>query len=773
MAPKGMVTTIVNLIEKNKIACVLISLLCVMGLAPGLMYFNEKYDVRIWFRETDPLIKTLNSFERQFGNDESIVIGLKAVNGVFSPVAAKALAEITEKLWLVPEVIRVESLSNYNYSYAEDDDIIVEPFFGESQGGFSQEYLDTRRELALSHPVMKNYLISEDGTSALIFARLATTLSGSPNYKVITERTLAIAKEYNAIEGLETHVVGEAAVNDAFRSVANSDAAILMPILFALIIIYLLLTFRSFIAMLLPFGVTLISLVMTFGTCFYIGFSFDSILSILPAILIAISIADSVHILVTYFNFRADSMDKEKAAYMALHKNLIPTFLTSISTMIGFFSLTFTELVPVRQLGVLAGVGCFYAWFITIFLMGPLLFWFSFKVPEHFKKIGRSGKGEITEESFSMRAALFINRHKKKIVLSMLVFVGLSISLITKIKINSNPYEYFRSGLPIRIANEFTKQEFGGNTGPEFIIDSGAKEGIKDPKFLAKVEKFKNWLDAQPVVNKTVDVIDIIKDINMNIMGGKQSEYRIPESNTRVAENLLFYSMGLPQGMDLNNRMTLKNDKIRMSVLWSVYDTRGWLKYIDIYEKKAREFGLEISTTGKFYLFQRMMDYVVMTFLKSITMAMFLVALLMMILFRSVKIGLISLIPNVLPLIFGGAVMAIAGIDLNIGSALVFSVCLGIAVDDTIHFLSNYYRYKKEGMEELQIMATIFTYTGSALVVTTAILASGFGVYILGDFVPNVNFGLLCAFVLTGALAIDMIFLPALLLWLNERKLVS
>jgi len=770
MAPKGFVTTVVDLIEKHKVLCVAISFISVIALAPGLTLFSEKYDVRIWFRETDPLIQTLNSFERQFGNDESIVIGLKAKGGIFSPKAAKAVKEITEKLWLVPQVIRVESLSNYNYSHSEDDDIIVEPFFSSNGGEFTQEYLDNLKQIALNHPVMKNYLISKDGTSALIFARLVTTLSGSPNYKLITEKTQEIAKYYNDVEGLETHVVGEAAVNDAFRSVANSDAAVLMPILFGLIIVYLLITFRSFVAMLFPFGVTLFSLIMTFGTCFYMGFSFDSILSILPAILIAISIADSVHILVTYFNFRADSMTTREAAYMALHKNLIPTFLTSVSTMIGFFSLTFTELVPVRQLGILAGIGCFYAWFITIFLMAPLLFWTSFEVPEHFKKIGKNRKGKIAQDSFPMKAAYFIDKHKKRILVFMALFAVVAVGLSTQIKINSNPYEYFRSHLPIRIANEFTKKEFGGNTGPEFVIDSGSAEGIKDPEFLAKVEKFKDWLDAQPIVNKTVDVIDIIKEVNQNIFSGLESEYKIPESNNRVAENLLLYSMGLPQGMDLKNRMTLSNDKMRMSVLWSVYDTRGWLKYIALYEKKAKEFGLEISTTGKFYLFQRMMDYVVMTFLKSITMAMILVAILMMVLFKSIKIGLISLVPNVLPLIFGGAVMAVGGIDLNIGSALVFSVCLGIAVDDTIHFLSNYYRYKSEGMDELQIMATIFTYTGSALVVTTAILASGFGVYIFGDFVPNVNFGVLCAFVLTGALAIDMVFLPALLLWLHERK---
>ena len=228
--------------------------------------------------------------------------------------------------------------------------------------------------------------------------------------------------------------------------------------------------------------------------------------------------------------------------------------------------------------------------------------------------------------------------------------------------------------------------------------------------------------------------------------------------------------MSLPQGMDLNNRMTLKNDKIRMSVLWSIYDTRGWLTHIDELLEIGKSEGLNLQATGKFYLFQRMMDYIVWTFVISITMAMFLVAALMMLVFRSFKIGLLSLIPNVLPLILGAAIMVVAGVDLNIGSALVFSVCLGIAVDDTIHFLSNYYRLKKEGMDEITIMGSIFTYTGSALIVTTTILASGFGIYYFGDFVPNVNFGMLCALVLTGALAIDLFFLPALLFYIDEKK---
>ena len=462
-------------------------------------------------------------------------------------------------------------------------------------------------------------------------------------------------------------------------------------------------------------------------------------------------------------------MEQKEAAYYALHKNLIPTFLTSVSTMIGFFSLTMTELVPVRQLGILAGIGCFYAWLTTIFFMCPMLFWIPFKVPKHFKSL--TGKSEDGVHPKAMQLVELIDRHKGKLLVMMAFLAVVSLGLATKININSNPYEYFNARQDIRKANDFVKEVFGGNTGPEFVIDSGKEEGIKDPVFLRKVEAFKNKVDALPYVNKTVDIIDIVKDMNKNLYGGKESEYRLPDTQEQVAEQLFLYSMSLPQGMDLNNRMTLKKDKMRMSVLWSINDTRGWLKHIDELEEMGRDMGLDIKATGKFYLFQRMMDYVVLTFAKSMTMAMLLVALLMILIFKSIKIGLISLIPNVLPLILGGAIMVIANVDLNIGSALVFSVCLGIAVDDTIHFLSNYYRLKKEGLPEKEIMGTIFTYTGSALVVTTVILSSGFGIYYFGDFVPNENFGMLCAFVLTGALLIDMFFLPALLMWLDERRL--
>jgi len=231
--------------------------------------------------------------------------------------------------------------------------------------------------------------------------------------------------------------------------------------------------------------------------------------------------------------------------------------------------------------------------------------------------------------------------------------------------------------------------------------------------------------------------------------------------------------MSLPQGMDLNNRVSLDNESIRMSILWNIKDTERWLFYLEDFKKKASSLGLNVGATGKSFLFHHMADYVVETFFYSITLALFFVSILMMIIFKSVKLGLLSLIPNMIPLLIGGAVMYFFKMNLNIGTALVASVCLGIAVDDTIHFLSNYYILRKKGIECKLAMAQVFTYTGNALFITTLILALSFGVFMFGDFIPNVYFGVLAAIVLSMAYIIDVIFLPALLFKLNSLKVKS
>lgn len=756
-----------SFIQKFPKSCLTLSLLLLFVSAPGLMFFQSQNDVRIWFNKKDDKIKILNSFERRFGNDESLVIAVHHPEGLFTPARMQAVTQLGQGAWRLPQVIRVDSLVNFSLIQSLEDEISIEPFL-ENKTQWTQKELNAKKQTALNHKTLPGYLISKDGKTSLIFARLAPTLKGSPNYELIINKARELIQKYQGENGLQVFLSGEAAMNNTFREVSNQDMKKILPILLVFLILSLLFIFRSPTAMLLPLFITAATLLTTLGSAFYFGLKFNSILGILPAIIIAVSVADSVHIMVSYFQFKAKGSGFKEAAALSLKKNIIPVFLTSISTMMGFMSLTLTELIPIQRLGFLAGLGCLMALFYSLFFLGSFLFLVDLKTPAIFQKLFGQ---ENTHNSYSEKLTLFVVQKKTTI----LVFFGLlsvvAIGLSSTNTINSNPLSYFSKGVPLKKANDFILNNFGGNAGPEFMIRSGKVDGIKDPEFLRKVENFKSWLSSFDFVDKTVDIVDIVKDMNQSLHAGDPSFYRIPDTQNKVAELLFLYTLSLPQGMDLNNRMSLDYRDMRMSVLWQVKTSALWGEMVQKIETKAQDLGLDLVVTGKTNLFQSMMGYVVTTFFKSILTASFLVCLLMIILFKSIKIGLISLIPNFIPLFLGGAYMKLLGLNLNIGTTLVASVCLGIAVDDTIHFLSNYYRLtREEGKTREQAIEIIFAYTGNALMITTIILVSCFGLFMLGDFTPNVNFGLLSALVLISALIVDFIFLPALLLTGKNRN---
>lgn len=747
--------------------CLFLSTILFLVSAPGLIKFESQNDVRIWFQESDPKIQVLNAFERQFGNDENLVIAVHHPEGLFRPERMRWLHEISEKTWLLPQILRVDSLTSYNVTESFDDDIVIEPFLDEDTE-WDQDYLNIKKQIALEHPHLPGYLISSDAKTSLIFARLTPTLEGSPDYEVIIDRARELQEEYNAL-GLQVYLSGEATMNNTFREISALDAGKILPLLFLAIFVFLFLVFKSPIALTLPLVIITMTVTSTLGLGFWFGIKFNSLLGILPAILVAVSIADSVHVMVSYFQFRAQGADYLAATKKSLEKNMIPVFLTSLTTMIGFFSLTTTELVPIQVLGLLAGLGCFLAWFYTIFFLMPLLAVIDLPVPKHFNTLfGDLNHGHPLAHGLTA----WLKKFAKPILIffSLLSIITLAISSTNTI--NSNPLSYFSDDVPLKVANEFILENFGGNAGPELLIDSGIADGIKSPEFLKKVDRYKSWLAEYDFVDKSIDIVDIVKDMNQALNGGDPTFYLIPETQEQVAELLFLYTLSLPQGMDLNNRMSLNYQQMRMSILWQIKTSAEWGEMVKTMEAKGAQLGLNIMITGKTNLFQSMMGYVVATFFKSILTAAFMVSVLMMLLFKSFRIGLISLVPNIIPLLVGGAFMKMMGMNLNIGTTLVASVCLGIAVDDTIHFLSNYYRYQKEGSTAEQAIQKIFTYTGSALMVTTAILVAGFGLFVFGDFTPNVHFGVLCAIVLTTALIVDLIFLPALLLQAKDRKKV-
>jgi predicted RND superfamily exporter protein len=751
---------IIDLVTKKSILCIVISSLIALGLISQAPKLKSDFSYRIWFMKDDPLLKKFDAFERQFGNDENVAIVIHSPNGIFDKESVEIIQKITEKMWLAPDVIRVDSLSNHNYTQTQGDEIFVDPFLPEGED-LNPEYLEIKKQQALNDEIMPKYLVSENAKTAMIYAKMKPALEKIPMYKDTVDYARSVLAEVNDGEH-EFHVTGSASINVTFQEVSEEDLKVMMPILILLVILFLSYSFRGIGGVIYSFLIIGVSIMATFGFAVTQGYTFNVMISSVPTTLIAICIADVIHVLMSYFIYLKQGYDTDNALTATLNKNLTPTLLTSVTTSIGFFSLAPTKIVPVANMGVMDGFGTLMAWFFTIFLVLPLLKFFplkNVKVWEH-----RKGKGEDYIHPKALAFTLWIQRFRKQVIAVSLILVAGSVYLALKSDVNSDPYNFFTEEVALKIANDTMERELGGSMGAELAVDSGVEDGVKDPEFLRKLEKLQNWLLEHGYIKKVVSVLDIIKGMNRSLNGGKEEFYSIADSKNVIAQQLFLYTMSLPQGMDINNRITLDNRMTRMTIMQDIHDSKTVLAEFEKWENYAQSIGLKAHVTGKLPLYQKMNGYIVNTYFTSISMALFLVSLIMVFVFRSFKLGMISMIPNTVPLIIGAAIMYLLGKDIDMGTVVITAVCLGIAVDDTIHFLANYKKHIANGDTVVDAIAKVLTYTGPALILTTIILVCGFGTFMFATFIPNVNFGVMTAVILTGALVTDFTLLPAILL---------
>ena len=750
-----MVERIVGSIRKHPVITLFTGLLLIGGLIPGMGKISADFTYRAFFYDDDPLIQRFDKFERQFGNDASVVVAVHSPSGIFDVESAKLLQALTQRMWKVPWVIRVDSLSNFNWVHANGDDIEIEPMIPDDVE-LTAEILEERKRIALAHETLPNYLISKDGKTAMLFAAIKPGIDEPPDeLKIVAEVRKVVA---DLQRGDHTfHLSGGPPLSIAFAEATQADMQRLIPFVLLMTVLLLGVLLRRVAGILLALLVVFLTISAAMAVSGWLGRPLNSLTATLPQILIAIGIADSVHILVTFYRAMERGVDRKDAAEYALAKNFVPTVLTSLSTAIGFYSFSTAPLKAIASLGILAGSGTLLAWFVTYLVLGPILFLLPQKpkpAPDRIK----AGDGR------ARRLTDYLATHRRFVLGGFTVLCLAAAAISTQNTVDSDPFKYFQKGYPVREANEFIEAQVGGARGVELVIDTGAEEGIKDPALLSKVEALQEWIEARPRVTRTVSIVDVLKQTNRSLHGDKQDAFVLADTKETIAQELFLYTMSLPQGMDLNDRMTLKNDALRVTVLWTIPTSTEFMKEVDAIVVKAGELGLNLVPTGKNMLWQAMNGYVVRSFLVSLSAALVLISLLLIVFFRSPKLGLLAMIPNVIPLIIGGAALWLLGQPLDVGTVLVTSVCLGIAVDDTIHILANYNRLRVAGKSPNEAVFEVLANTGPALIVTSLVLVTAFGTFIFATFTPNLYFGLMTAIILVFALVTDLTFLPALLL---------
>jgi predicted RND superfamily exporter protein len=763
---KGVAFAVSKFITDKPWLTLAISFVTMAALSMGLGKMTVNFTHTAFFRDTDPARQRFEAFERQFGNDDAVIVVVHSPSGIFDKESTELMRKLTERMWRVPEVIRVDSLTNFQWVHAEGDEIEIEPLLPR-EGDLSPQLLEERKQIALKHEVLPDYLISKDAKTAVIYAKLKPGIEHPPDAPLITAETEKVVADLKGGDHV-FHLTGGPIVNNAFKDSSQKDLSVLVPALLGMVALLLAFTFRRVGGVVMPFLVIFTTVIAAFSFSGWLGLEMSTVTFSLPQVLIAVSVAESVHLLVGFYRARKASRSRREAAQYTLQKNFMATLLTSSTTAIGFYSFISANLPPIEYFGILAGLGTTYTWLMTYGVVGPLMVVWPGKEPT---TGADTIEDDLTQSTPFTRGYIgFIDRYRWAVIVLFIGLVSMSYWLSLKNVVNSNPYEYFREGLPVRTAQEFVLDNLGGVAQLELVVNAGKEDGIKEPEFLRKVEELEKRIVHIPGMNRTISIVDILRQMNRALNGGNQADYKLPATKEGVAQELLLYTMGLPQGMDVNDRMTVKNDALRITVVSTITDSNSAVAAAEQVERIGKELGIDVKATGKMLLYQGMNSHVVDSFLNSLGSALLLIGFIMVVSFRSLKLGLISMVPNIVPLVFGGAVLYFISGTLDIGTVLVASVSLGIAVDDTIHILTHFNKHREDGMTTRESLERLMAHSGPAMLSTTVILVTGFLTLAFGDFIPNVYFGLLTAIILALGLATDFVLLPAILMTAMRDK---
>ena len=732
----------------------LISLMLVVFTVLGLGRLTADFTHAGYFYKNDTWLVEFDKFEKTFGNDDSIIIAVKNNEGLFNKASIELLHHLTDEMWQLPDVIRVDSITNYQRIYADGDDINVEPLISPLKV-YTVEEIKALKEIALKDEMLPGYLLSEDASMTLLVGTLRPSEGEALNIKPVVEaaRTLLANTE---LAGHSFHLVGAPLIVQSFAEASETDNAKIIPILLLACLLIMYYVLRNAWCVFYAMLVVIFSSIGSIGLAGWLGIQMTSITTVLPQITIGIAVAGCLHILVTYRLAQQKFSDKYSAVKYALTKNFKPTLLTALTTAIGFISFQFSDIKTIADLGLAASVSVVYVWTLTYLLLGSLLLILPF---------GYNKKSPLNVSKNSVSKFVKIVLGNKSYVLYIYAaFIITSVAASVMVRVDADPIAYFSQDHELRKGVSEIDKNIGSARNIEIMIDAGCENCAQKPEFLNKVADLESFIESREEVAQVVSIVDVLKSTNRALNYGEQANYKLASTQKDIAQQLLFYTMGLPKGLSVNNRISSRQDSVRLTVFWRIGSSSKALEEIKLIEEKSNFLGLNSTITGKYSLYQRQESYVVNSFLSSVGIAFFLITIVLWVSFKSLKLSLIALIPNLTPLLVGGLGLWLMGENLNVGTVLVVSITLGIAVDDTLHIITEYQRKKSNELSSQAVFTEVFSETGVALYGTTLVLIFAFGASLLSTFAPFQIFGALAAAVLITALIIDLTVLPVLMI---------
>ena len=761
-----------QVVTKRPFLVILFFLAFAFFAASGAQKLVFKSDYRIFFDDENPELVAYESMQKIYSKSDNvsfiIVPPKDQLEGqtVYTPQHLAALKNLTELSWQIPFSTRVDSLTNFQYTYAEEDDMIVEDLVMDAE---ALTVLDLVRikQVASHEPQLVDKIVSQSGHVSVIDVAIKLPgLDPAAEIPEVVSQVRQLQADFEAQNpGAEVHLSGMVMLNNAFAESSMEDGSTLVPLMFLIVIIaigFLLKTISGTFATVLVIAMSIAS---AMGLAGWMGFFLSGASASAPTIILTLAVADCIHVLASMFYEMRNGADKITAIRKSLALNFKPIFITSITTAVGFLSMNFSEIPPYRDLGNIVAMGAILAFVFSITIFPAILTVLPIRVKA--QQQNTDGKGSSQQKDIMAKLADFVIA-KRKLLLPLVSAVVIAFTMfIPNNEINDDFVKYFDETVPFRTATDFMQENLSGMTILEMSVKSGQSNGINSPEYLHAVAGLADWLRAQPETDHVNTLTDTLKRLNKNMHGDDPAWHKLPDSPEMTAQYLLLYEMSLPYGLDLNTQLNVDKSSTKMIATFKNLSSEEQIQLGDRiktwFATNAPQYELDMASPS--FMFAHIGQKSIIGSLIGTIVALIVISIILGFALKSWRYGLISLLPNLLPAAVAFGFWGIINGQIGMSLSMVIGMTLGIVVDDTVHFLSKYQRARRElGKSAEEAVRYAFSTVGVALWVTTLVLVAGFLVLATSDFNMNAHMGMFTALTIGVALVVDFLFLPALLI---------
>ncbi len=770
---------------------VILSTIAFIALAMTYMALNPpvfKSDYRVFFSPDNPQLIAFEDMQNTYNKSDNVLMVITPKDGnVFTPKTLQSIQWLTEEAWKTPYKLRVDSITNFQHTWArgEDDlvvkDLICYPLTTRNNGelyldecshhviskediaSFTEKELIELGNIATSYPALLNRLISED--KAFTGVNITVQLPDNPITEVeeVASFVRNLAKEVEAQNpNIQVHLTGLVMMNVAFPEATFKDFFTLYPLMLVIVLLALWALTRTLSGTISSLFIFVFCCIASVSIFFMLGGFLSGPIMNAPIIILTMAVADTVHVLSSFQQNRREGLDKTQAMVESLRINMQPIFLTSITTAIGFLSMNFSDVPPLRHMGNVIAMGVGFAFIFSVTFL-----------PAAMSLLPVKSKGASPKAATWMdQLSLWVIK-KRNILLPFFAISSIAaILFIPQNELNDEFVKYFDKSVPFRNATDYSEEHLTGLYNIFISAKSGEENGINATEYLGKIEQFSKFAQQQPEVLHVETLSNTLKQLNRSMHADDQSWYRLPDSRELSAQYLLLYEMSLPQGLDLTNQIDVGKSSVRLGLTLKTLSSNQMIdleKRINTWFKQnAPDIVVELASPN--LMFAHIGARTIKSSLIGTSLALVLISAILIFSLRSLKMGFISLIPNLIPagIAFGlwGLFVGQVGMSLSI----VVGMTLGIVVDDTVHFLSKYLRARREkNMNTFDATRYAFKTVGVALTATTLILVAGFFILTFSTFTMNSDMGKMTALTIAVALIVDFLLLPPLLMKIEEK----